>query len=261
MVDVPSATGSLSDRTVLLTGASGGIGAETAAVLGAAGANVIAQYGTDRAGAEAATTEIPEGRRLLLQADLAIPGAADALWTDALAWKGHIDVLVSNAGVMPQAQPSDPDEVWAEAWDRVVAVNVRASADLIRRSTNHFVEGNGGVLITISSWAAQRGSGSRYLAPYAASKAAITAVTKTIARAYARDNILAYCIAPGPVRTPMTIEAAKHQGGEDAVAEALVMGEIVPPREVAELVALLATGTHRHLTGATLDLNGASYIR
>ena len=82
-----------------------------------------------------------------------------------------------------------------------------------------------------------------------------------MARAYAREGVLGYCISPGAVHTDMTIESAKNQGGEEAVAAALTMGEMVPPGEIAELVAMLATGAHRHLSGATLDVNGASYIR
>ena len=123
------------------------------------------------------------------------------------------------------------------------------------------IANGGGVLITMSSWAANRGSGNPKLAAYAASKAALGAVTKTMARAHARDGVLGYCIAPGTVRTDMSVRSARNQGGEDAVTASLTMGEWVPPREVADLVAFLASGTRRHLSGATLDINGASYIR
>ena len=208
-----------------------------------------------------ATAAIAEDRRLLLQADLAEPGAAADLWERAVAWRGRIDVLVNNAAVMPQAGIDESDEAWRNAWDQVLAVNVISPSELIRRATRHFVEAGGGVLITMSSWAAQRGSGNPKLAAYSASKASVAAVTKTMARAYARSGVLGYCISPGAVRTDMTIESAKNQGGEEAVTAALTMGEMVPPGEVAELVAMLATGTHRHLSGATLDVNGASYIR
>ena len=106
-----------------------------------------------------ATAAIAEDRRLLLQADLAEPGAAADLWERAVAWRGRIDVLVNNAAVMPQAGIDESDEAWANAWDQVLAVNVTSPSELIRRATNHFVEAGGGVLITMSSWAAQRGLG------------------------------------------------------------------------------------------------------
>jgi NAD(P)-dependent dehydrogenase (short-subunit alcohol dehydrogenase family) len=97
---------------------------------------------------------------------------------------------------------------------------------------------------------------------YGASKAAIRSMTQSIARNYARKNILAYVIAPGVVDTQMSQSFADTQvGGRAAVTEGLAMGEWVPPDDVAQLVTFLATGRARHLSGATLDVNGASYIR
>ena len=96
---------------------------------------------------------------------------------------------------------------------------------------------------------------------YSASKAALLAATKAIARNYASQNILAYSIAPGVVRTQMSEEFAKATVGEDAVTASLAMKEWVPPSDLASLAAFLSTGVCRHLTGATLDVNGASYIR
>ncbi|MGB5346743.1 MAG: SDR family oxidoreductase, partial [Woeseia sp.] len=80
-------------------------------------------------------------------------------------------------------------------------------------------------------------------------------------RAYAADGVLVYIIAPGIVRTRMSTDFAALQGGEDAVTATLAMGEWVPPEEVGELIAFLASGRVRHLSGATLDINGASYLR
>ena len=96
---------------------------------------------------------------------------------------------------------------------------------------------------------------------YGASKGAIHAATKTIARAYAREGILAYTIAPGVVRTRLSEQFAATAGGEEQINKTLAMGEWVPPAEIADLAAFLATGKARHLSGATLDMNGASYIR
>lgn len=251
----------LTGRTVLLTGASRGIGRATAEALGAAGANVVAHYGRYRDGAVAATEGIPDDRKLLVQADLAEPEAAERLWETAVSWRGRVEVLVANAAVMPEAGIDAEATEWAAAWDAVFAVNVRAPSELIRLATQHYLEHGGGVLITMSSWAAHRGSGNPKLAAYSASKAAVAAVTKTMARAYARNGVLGYCIAPGAVHTDMTARSARTQGGEEAVAAALNMGEFIPPEEVADLVTFLATGTRRHLSGATLDINGASYIR
>lgn len=140
-------------------------------------------------------------------------------------------------------------------------VNVLAPADLLRRAVRQFRRQEGGIAITISSWNGQRGSTNPRTIAYAASKAAIRAAMQTIARGYARDKVLAYVIAPGVVRTRMSEQSAATLGGEEAVTASLAMGEWVPPEEIGYLVAFLATGRVRHLTGATLDLNGASYIR
>jgi NAD(P)-dependent dehydrogenase (short-subunit alcohol dehydrogenase family) len=96
---------------------------------------------------------------------------------------------------------------------------------------------------------------------YAASKAAIKAATQTIARGYAKENILAYVVAPGVVHTQMSETFAATQGGVQNVNAGLAMGEWVPPSDIADLVTFLASGRCRHLTGATLDVNGASYVR
>jgi NAD(P)-dependent dehydrogenase (short-subunit alcohol dehydrogenase family) len=251
----------LTGRTVLVTGASKGIGQATVRALGDAGANVVAHYGSDEAGALEAVSDVPVDRRLVLQADLATPGETRRLWNEALAWQGHIDVLVNNAAILIETPLDDTDDEWADKWSRTWDVNVRASADLVRDSVRHFQARGGGVLIGLSSWAAQRGSGNPDLLAYSASKGAVKGLVHTIARNHAKEGVLAYLIAPGVVRTQMSVDAAVRVGGEEKVTASLAMGEWVPPAEIGELVVFLATGRQRHLSGATFDVNGASYIR
>ncbi len=254
----------LTDKTVLLTGASQGIGAVTAGILGARGAAVIGHYrGADeRAGAERATAAIPAGRRCLVAGDYEDDSEVDGLWRDALAWRGRIDALVLNAAMMwPHGGIDDSEEDWTRAWRLHYQVNVLAPARLMRAAVRHFRERGGGVIVLLSSWVAQRGVTNPAMLPYAASKGAIKAVAQSIARGYADQNILTYTIAPGIVRTRMSIDFAALQGGEDAVTETLAMREWVPPEEIGELIAFLASGTVRHLSGATLDVNGATYVR
>jgi NAD(P)-dependent dehydrogenase (short-subunit alcohol dehydrogenase family) len=253
--------GELTGRTILLTGASRGIGAATAQVLGARGASLVAHYGSHREGAEEAVAATPADRRLLVQADMAEPGAARALWQEAVAWRGRIDVVIVNAATMPTTAFEGTDEEWDAGWRTALQVNVLEPASLIREAVNHFLEHGGGTLITLSSWAAQRGSAITHLNAYAATKAAIANVTQTVARNYASRGILGHVVAPGIVHTRLAEASAAARGGLDAVNAALAMGEMVPPEEVAELIAFLATGRCRHLTGATIDLNGASNIR
>jgi NAD(P)-dependent dehydrogenase (short-subunit alcohol dehydrogenase family) len=198
----------LANRTVLVTGASKGIGAEIVRAVGAAGAHVIAHYNSDPEGARAAVAGLPAERVHLAQADFAEPAAARRLWQDAIGWRGHV-----------------------------------------------------GVLVTMTSWVAQRGSADPDLVAYSASKAAIKAATQTLARAYAAQGLLCYMIAPGMVRTRMSEVASARRGGEPGTRGELAMGSWVPPAEVADLVVFLASGTRRHLSGATFDVNGATYVR
>lgn len=251
----------LTGRTILVTGSSRGIGAAIVAELGRAGANVVAHYGRHHAGAEAATRDIPDERRLLVSLDLTAPGAIGDLWSQADDRWGGIDVLVNNAGVMPEASVAADDDTWEAAWSQVWAVNVRAPVDLMRRAVQSFVGRGAGSIITMSSWVAQRGSANPGAIAYSASKAALAAATKTIARAHAADGVLAYCIAPGAVDTDMTWQAAEALGGREAVLDSLALGEAVPPAEIARLVAFLASGAARHLSGSTIDINGATYVR
>ena len=251
----------LKGRVCLVTGASKGIGHAIARALGAQGAHVIAHYGTDRAGAESSTAAIPSDRKILVHADLATEDGYATLWEEAVAWRNRVDVLVANAAVMPEASLTDSEELWRDAFDYALNINVRSTALLVRRAVNHFLEIGGGSIVGMTSWAAQQGSGNPKLSGYAASKAPIAALLKTIARAYGKDSIFAYLIAPGIVRTAMSENSARSMGGEEVITSRLAMGEWVPPEEIADLVAFLASGKNRHLSGSTFDVNGATYIR
>ena len=143
-----------------------------------------------------------------------------------------------------------------------MAVNVHAPARLLRHAVSGWLAaGRGGSIIGIGSWVSTRGTANPGAIAYAASKAAISAATKTVARNYAEKGILAYVIAPGVVNTQMSVDSAAKTGGVDAVTATLPMREWVPPGEIGELAAFLATGRARHLSGATIDINGAAYIR
>jgi len=251
----------LSGKVILLTGASGGIGAATARVLGETGASLVAHYFSNKEGALEATSAIPEDRRLLIGADFRQPGSARHLWAKALSWRGRVDVLVNNAAVMPETAIDGPNSQWDDGWAEVLQVNVIEPASLTREAITHYRSAGGGIIVTISSWAAEQGSAVPQLSAYAASKAAVKAMTQTIARAYAKDDVLAYVVAPGIVRTRMSQISVQSRGSEEAVKAILPLGEMVPPHEVAELVAFAASGLCRHLSGATLDINGAAYIR
>jgi NAD(P)-dependent dehydrogenase (short-subunit alcohol dehydrogenase family) len=251
----------LRDKTILLTGASGGIGSATAALLLERGAHLIAHYASDEQGAARACAGAPAERWTLAGADLSRAGASRELWRQALAWRERIDVVVLNAAVMPDTPLDGSDEVWDDGWERAWRVNVMEPVSLGREAVAHFRQNDGGALIALSSWAAQRGSAIPHLGAYAASKAALRSFAQTIARNHAREGVMSYIVAPGIVRTPMSEISATHRGGLEALNASLAMGQMVEPVEIARLIAFLAAGGAPNLTGATLDVNGATYVR
>lgn len=247
----------LHSKAVLVTGGSRGIGASAACVLARAGARVALHYGRGRQEAEAIAAELgPECHPF--GADLAAPGAAFRLWDDACAWAGRIDVLVNNAAVVTPLTIEDDLQTWDRVWQETLAVNVRAAADLCRAAIHSFRTQGGGTVISVTSRAAFRGD-DPHLMHYAASKAALVALTRSIARGYAHDNILAYIIAPGFVRTERQEEVIRRRG-EELMLRDIPLGEMAQPEDVANVIAFLASGLARHATGATIDINGASYF-
>lgn len=248
----------LTGKVVLVTGASRGIGAVTAKTLHRAGAAVILHYGQGQAEAEAIAAELGEQRVHLIQSDLAIPGAARALWSHALGWQGQVDVVVNNAAVMPAAPVGGDWDTWTAAWQQTLQVDLIAVADLCREAICHFQTVQGGILINLASRAAFRGDGPEY-APYAAAKAGIIGLTRTLARGFAQDGVRAYAIAPGFVHTDR-IEQVMQARGADYVTRDIPMGAPADPQDIANLIAFLAAGLAPHATGATFDVNGASYF-
>jgi NAD(P)-dependent dehydrogenase (short-subunit alcohol dehydrogenase family) len=247
-------------RVVLVTGASRGIGAEIVRVLGHAGASLVLHAGRSKARAEAIAGEVAPGRSTVVMADLAAEDGAANLWRQAVAWRGAIDVLVNNAGIYEPAPLEASDEAWRATWRRTLQVNLLAPAELSRAAIGHFEARGGGIIVNVASRASFRGDAPDY-ANYAASKGGLIALTRTIARAYAKDRVLAYAVAPGFVRTEMAEDSFQAGIDEAQVVAEIPMGDIAPPRDVANVVAFLASGLAPHATGTTVDVNGASYVR
>ena len=247
----------LEGKTVLVTGATRGIGAAIVAALHSDGAHVIGHYGRDQDAANAMQVSYTE-RLDLLQANLMDKSAVEVLWTEAQAISGKIDVLVNNAGIYAGSPIGDETE-WVKGWVDNIQVNLQAPADLCRLAIQHFQTQGGGIIVNMASRSSHRGDGPEHLA-YGAVKGGLLALTKGIARGYAHQNILAYAIAPGWVRTAM---AENHIAtvGEDTVNAALPMREVTPPSDVANMVAFCASGKCRHATGSTIDITGADYVR
>lgn len=224
---------------ILLTGASRGIGAAIAARL-------------DRENVRLVPLSSGDG-------DLNDPDIPDRLWSAALArLDGRIDVLINNAGVFEANAVDSPD--WLANWERTLAINLTASSMLSRLAVLHWqARATGGRIVNIASRAGHRGDSPAHW-HYAASKAGMLGVTKTIARGYAAARIYAFAICPGFTMTGMAEDYLASRGGDKLLAD-IPLGRVAEADEVAELAAFCALRAPPSMTGAVLDINGASYVR
>jgi 3-oxoacyl-[acyl-carrier protein] reductase len=232
---------------ILATGTSRGIGAAIAVALDRPGIRIVGH--ASRVGGPA------------IAADLSQPGAAGALWAAALdRLDGRIDVLVNNAGIFEAAPIALDDEAWVAAWERTMRINLTASAELSRLAVRHFQDrGGGGRIVNVASRAGHRGDSPAHW-HYAASKAGMLAMTKTIARGYASEGILAFAVCPGFTMTGMAEDYLASRGGDRLLAD-IPLGRVADVAEVAETVRWLATDAPASATGTVIDVNGASYVR
>ena len=226
---------------ILITGASRGIGAAIAASFDPATTTVVAISSKD--------------------GDLNDPAVPARLWADALsALGGRIDVLVNNAGVFEENPITRAHAEWLASWDRTMQINLTASADLCRRAVLHWqASGASGRIVNIASRAAYRGDSPAHW-HYAASKAGMVAMTKSIARAYAKDGIYAFAICPGFTMTGMAEDYLSSRGGDKLLAD-IPLGKVADPEEVAAIAKFCSLDAPPSMTGAVLDVNGASYVR
>ncbi|WP_033073987.1 SDR family NAD(P)-dependent oxidoreductase [Sphingopyxis sp. MWB1] len=228
-------------RNILITGASRGIGAAIAEALAHQNHRIIALSSSD--------------------GDLGDPDVPPRLWADSLdRLDGRIDVLINNAGVF-EANPIGSDGAeWLASWNRTLQINLTAAAALCRLAVLHWQEtGLPGRIVNIASRAAYRGDSPAHW-HYAASKAGMVAMTKTIARAHAKEDILAFAICPGFTMTGMADEYMASRGGDKLLAD-IPLGRVAMPGEVAEMARWCATDAPPSMTGTVLDINGASYVR
>ncbi|MEQ8581980.1 MAG: SDR family oxidoreductase [Marinoscillum sp.] len=248
----------LSGLNILVTGASRGIGKAVATKLAEAGATIAIHYNKNVREAEN-LAHILGNESKAFQADLSLPDEASKLFDRIALEMGSIEIVINNAGVAISAPLNASEDDWQKAWNDTMMVNLTSPAVICRKAIDHFLKRKAaGRIINISSRAAFRGDQAEYMA-YAASKAGLVSLTKSIARAYGKDGIKAFVIAPGFVRTDMAKEFMDMYGEEHTKGD-VALERLTEPKDLAPLITFIASGMADHSTGSTFDINAGSYM-
>ena len=237
----------LTGKNALVTGASGGIGAEVARVLHGAGA-VVAISGTRIEPLQALAVAL--GSRVhVLPCNLSVPADVEALPKAATEAMGSVDILVNNAGITRDGlmmRMSDDD------WLDVIEVNLNATFRLTRAVLRGMMKARWGRIIQITSVVAQAGNPGQ--SNYGAAKAGVVGMSKSLAQEVGSRGITINCVAPGLVATPMTDKLNEAQRA--GILADVPLGRMGMPHEIAAAVLYLASNEAAYVTGATIDVNG-----
>jgi 3-oxoacyl-[acyl-carrier protein] reductase len=246
----------LSPRVALVTGGSRGIGRAVARILAEAGARVAINYHREAEAARSAVEEIQAsgGEAVALAADVADPGSARRLVSEAARTWGRLDILVNNAGVLGDDTAGAGD---FETWDRNFAVNARGAFLVTDAAIPHLAKA-GGSIVFFSSTAGQRGSPGR--AAYAASKGALISYTKSLASELGPRGVRVNCIAPGWTLTDQTRETLNDPTRRREIEASIPLRRIADPSDIAGPVLFLVSDLARHVNGEVLAVNGGSVM-
>jgi 3-oxoacyl-[acyl-carrier protein] reductase len=252
-----SAVSSTASRRILVTGASGGIGAATAQAFVALGDRVAVHYGRRRQQALDVAAALPGEGHVVVGADLVDAEAVRRMVGEVHDAFGGLDVLVNNAGVF-EAHPIDAStyEDWQQAWAHTLGVNLIGAANVTWCVVQHM--SRNGRIVNVASRGAFRGEPGQ--PAYAASKAGLIAFGQSLAKALGDRGIAVTSVAPGFVETDMAREDLEGESGIARRAES-PFGRVAMADEVAAAVIYLASPQAEFVSGAVLDLNGASHLR
>ena len=248
-----------SDKSVIVTGASRGIGRTIAQQFAGRGARVVVHYNQNRQAAEETLSSMEGGPHTIGQANLADSQACKQFVESSVEKTGKIDILVNNAGIYELHPLSDLSyDKWLDIWNRTIGTNLMGSANLSFLVAQHMIDKGGGKIVNVSSRGAFRGEPE---APaYGASKAGMNAMSQSMAKALAPHNIFVYVVAPGWVRTDMAAPYLDSPEG-NAIRNQSPLGRVAKTEEIARTVLFLASEGSDYLTGCVVDINGASYLR
>lgn len=241
----------LTGKVAIVTGASRGIGRAAAEALAEQGAHVVVNYTRGEAAAAAVVAAITErgGKAEALRFDVANSAETEAAIADVAKRLGRLDILVANAGISIDGLLVQLKD---ETLDQVLAVNLRGALACARASIKVMMRARRGRVIFVSSVVGETGNAGQVA--YAASKAALLGVTKSLAKEYAKRNVTVNAVTPGWIETDMTSELP--EAARNAMLASVPLGRPASPREVAGPIVFLASEEASYVTGAVLRVNG-----
>ena len=249
----------LTDRVALVTGGSSGIGAATAMVLAGCGARVAISYHVNREGAEQTARQIVEsgGKAVALHADLRRVDGIQRLIDEAVTATGPIDILINNAGSLIRRSPIR--ELTEDGWDEVLALNLKSAVFCTQAVAPSMITRRTGAIVNIGSIAGHNGGGPGAGA-YAAAKAGLMAMTKSLAKELAPHGVRVNAVSPGVIDTPFH-EVFSTPEMMRSFVNTIPLGRIGTPMECAKAIAFLASDAASFIVGETLEVNGGQMMR
>ncbi len=243
------------NKIALVTGSSSGIGRAIALELAESGVDVAVNSDLAVETGISVAEEIGKmGRRsLYIQADVSDPAQVERMVQKIMEEFGRIDILVNNAGITRDKRFENMD---TEQWNKVISVNLTGVFNCTKSVLKHMQKQGGGKIINISSVVGEVGNIGQ--ANYAASKGGIIPFTKTIAKEYAKDNIIANVVAPGFIKTRLVETIPK--GVIKKILDQIPLGRLGKAEEVAKLVRFLVSDNANYITGQVIDINGGLYM-
>ena len=241
----------LSNKTILITGAAGGIGEALCTSFAEANGTIILHYNSNRDKAESLLQKLPGMHHRAIQCDLSNADQVNTMFSAI----DHVDIVINNAAVVENHEiDSLSYQDWQDIWERTIGANLIGPANIMYLASKFMIKNGGGKFINISSRGAFRGEPS---APaYGASKAGLNSLGQSLAKALAKDRVFVYTIEPGFVDT----ERVKNLIDDEVRAQS-PLNRVAKPQEIADTALWLATGDNEFLTGCIIDVNGASYLR
>ena len=249
----------LQNKTVLITGASRGVGAATAKLMAESGAQIAIHYHQNKKKAEELLQELAGSNHMIFQADLGDKSAGPKMVEQVIEKMGGLDIVVNNAGIYQEhPQLETPFDEFQAIWEDTINLCLISPAYISYAATKYMVENGGGKIINITSRGAFRGEPTA--TAYGAAKAGLNSVSQSMAKALGSKKVFVYAVAPGFIETDM-VQYLLDGEEADFYKNQSPLERFSKPEEIAKTIAFLASEGTDYLTGGIIDVNGASYLR